>query len=148
MVRASAYTDGVKRLTGIGALILLVAGCGVSNHDVIGVYRLNVDGQQGSLELKSDATYLQTLRLSGQPEETRTGRWEFGKWRTSASSPGHFQSDADSPGGFVFLERGAAIEHCPRCRAVSYDLIPLAIQAGMMDIFLVDDPKAGIAYAK
>ena len=136
----------MKLLCATLALAFLLTGCGPSERDVIGVYRLNVEGQQGSLEVKSDGTYVQTLKLNGQEPVTRTGKWSFGDWRSTGKMPGRLSSADYGP--FVFLENAAAIENCPKCQAATYDLVSFQVQAGMMDEFLVEDPKIGTGYAK
>jgi hypothetical protein len=144
----------VKLSSGILSIaLLLLTGCGYSKRDVVGVYHLLVEGQTPqalALELKSDGTYVQTLRFPehGTPV-IRNGKWTMGKWRDGIKSPGNFsatQPYADAE--FVFLENGLALEKCPKCQTVPYEVIPLHISAGMMNTALAQDPKGSVAYDK
>jgi hypothetical protein len=133
------------------ALLLLLTGCGYSERDVVGVYHLLAPGQQAqplALELKSDGTYVQTLLIADKPI-VRTGKWTMGKWRDAGKSPGNFSPSlpyADAE--FVFLENGLAMEKCPLCQSVAYEVIPLHISAGMMNTALAQDFKGTVAYDK
>jgi hypothetical protein len=125
----------MKTLAAIFVLCVLTAGCsGVRRSEVVGVYMIRVDTASGTLDLKNDGTYVQTVAIAGTAAGARNGKWEMGK-------SGDYT--------LVTLEKAFAVEKCPQCALAPKENLILYLTAGEMNIFLAQDSEQSrIVYSK
>ena len=125
----------MKRLIALLAFCFLLAGCsGVSKKEVVGVYMIRVDNVSGTLDLKNDDTYVQTLAITGSNAGARNGKW-------------HVAKSGDTT--FVILEKAFAVEKCPQCALAPQESVTLYLSAGEMNIFLAQDSvQSKVVYSK
>lgn len=114
---------------------MLVAGCGgISKKEVVGVYMIRVDNASGTLDLKADDTYVQTVAITGSNAGARSGKW-------------HLSKSGDQT--FVILEKAFAVEGCPQCALAPKDSVTLYLSAGEMNVFLAQDSvQSKVVYSK
>ena len=114
---------------------LLVAGCGgVSKKDVVGVYMIRVDNASGTLDLKADDTYVQTVAITGTNAGARNGKW-------------HLSKSGDQT--FVILEKAFAVDGCPQCALTPKESVTLYVSAGEKNVYLAQDAaNSKVLYAK
>jgi hypothetical protein len=95
---------------------------------------IRVDNASGTLDLKNDDTYVQTVAIAGTNAGARSGKWRMAK-------SGDYT--------FVILENGFALEKCPPCALSPKDSVTLYLSAGEMNIFLAQDSQQSrIVYSK
>ena len=128
----------MRLLTAISALTLfLLAGCwngGIKRGEVVGVYMIRVDNVSGTLDLKSDDTYVQTLAITGTAAGARSGKWRLAK---------------DGDHTYVILEKAFYLEKCPQCALAPKDSVTLHLSAGEMNIFLAQaSVQSKVVYSK
>lgn len=95
---------------------------------------IRVDNVSGTLDLKSDDTYVQTLAITGSNAGARNGKWRFAK---------------DGDHTFVILENAFSIEKCPQCALAPQGSVTLYLSAGEMNVFLAQDSvQSKVVYSK
>jgi hypothetical protein len=125
----------MKKLIALFMFCFLLAGCsGISKKEVVGVYMIRVDNVSGTLDLKNDDTYVQTLAITGSAAGARNGKWRFAK---------------DGDHTYVILEKAFYLEECPQCALTPRDSVTLHLSAGEMNIFLAQDSvQSKVVYSK
>lgn len=125
----------MNRLAATLALCIVLSGCGgISKKEAIGVYMIRVDNASGTLDLKSDGTYVQTIAITGTSAGARSGKWEMAK---------------SGDRTLVTLEKAFVLEKCPECTLTPKENVTLYLTAGEMNIFLGQDAeKSRIVYSK
>jgi hypothetical protein len=129
---------------------LLTCACSVREDLVVGKYRLNnVGANLITLEVHSDHTFIQRVRLIGKTEVAVASSWGLNRMPDAKNRPSTGIANYDPySAGIIYLRNAYSIDNCPDCEARRYDSVALPIErlSGLM--ILVEDPNHGVGYEK
>ena len=129
---------------------VLFCGCSVREDSIPGTYRLNnVGTNEITLDLRSDHTFLQRVRIAGEEEHVVTEVWGLNQAPRAKSRVSSGRANYDPHAvGTVYLSNAYSFENCPNCEAKRYDSVALPIERLWRVVILVDDPNRGVGYEK
>ena len=132
------------------AVSVLFCACSVREDSILGKYRLNNAGtNEITLDVRSDHTFLQRVRIAGKEEDVVTGVWGLNQMPLAKNRVSSGTANYDPhAAGTIYLSNAYSFRNCPSCEANRYDSIALPIERLWRLVILVEVPDHGVGYEK